>query len=92
MKHMLKIGLLRPGQTVILDNASFHKSERTKKLIESAECKVLFLPPYSPDLNPIEKFWFPIKHAVRKALPTFWPDINSAIDFIFQHSGKPFLG
>ncbi len=62
-----------------------------KELIENAGCKILFLPPYSPDLNPIEHFWFAIKHAVRKALPTFWPDINSTIDFVFQRSGKPFL-
>lgn len=53
--------------------------------------KVLFLPPYLPDLNPIEKFWFAIKHAIKKALPSFWPDINSAIDFVFQYSGNPFL-
>lgn len=86
------IPILKSGQTVILDNASFHKSERTRKLIENVGCKILFLPPYSPDLNPIEKFWFAIKHAIRKALPNFWPDINSTIDFVFQHSGKPFLG
>ena len=48
---------LKPGQVIILNNASFHKSERTKKLIESAKCKLFFLPPYSPELNPIEKFW-----------------------------------
>ncbi|WP_373457553.1 MULTISPECIES: transposase [unclassified Wolbachia] len=60
--------------------------------IESVGCKVLFLPPYSSDLNPIEKFWFAIKHAIKKALPSFWPDINSAIDFVFQYSGNPFLG
>lgn len=48
---------LQPGQYVVMDNASFHKSKRTKELIESAGCKVIFLPPYSPDLNPIEKFW-----------------------------------
>ncbi|WP_410541931.1 transposase [Wolbachia endosymbiont (group A) of Myopa testacea] len=74
------------------DNASFHKSDKTKGLIESVRCKVLFLPPYLSDLNPIEKFWFAIKHAIKKALPSFWPDINSAIDFVFQYSGNPFLG
>ncbi|NSM56356.1 hypothetical protein HET73_01860 [Wolbachia endosymbiont of Atemnus politus] len=52
------IPILKPGQTIVLDNASFHKSERTKELIENAGCKILFLPPYSPDLNPIEHFWF----------------------------------
>ncbi len=73
---------------MILDNASFHKSEKTRKLIENAGCKVLFLPPYSPDLNPIEKLWFAIKHAIRKALQNFWPDINSAIDFVFSTRGN----
>lgn len=38
---------LRPGQTIIMDNASFHKSEKTKQLIESAGCNIIFLPPYS---------------------------------------------
>jgi transposase len=46
---------LKPGQVLIMDNAAFHKSQETKKLIETAGCRVLFLPPYSPDLNPIEK-------------------------------------
>ena len=48
---------LKKGQIIIMDNATFHKSERTKILIESAGCQLLFLPPYSPDFNPIEMFW-----------------------------------
>jgi len=40
-----------------MDNATFHISKLTKKLIEHANCKLVFLPAYSPDLNPIEKFW-----------------------------------
>ena len=40
-----------------MDNASFHKSQKTQELIESVGCRVVFLPPYSPDYNPIEKFW-----------------------------------
>ena len=52
---------LKPGQFVVMDNASFHKSQKTKELIESVGCKVIFLPPYSPDLNPIEKFWANMK-------------------------------
>ncbi|WP_406833331.1 transposase [Wolbachia endosymbiont (group A) of Scambus nigricans] len=43
----------------------------------------MFLPPYSPDLSPIEHFWFAIKHAVRKVLQIFWPNIHDAVDFIF---------
>ena len=49
------IPVLRPGQTVILDNAAIHKSKETKQLIGKAGCELLFLPPYSPDFNPIEK-------------------------------------
>jgi len=52
---------LRPGQVLILDNASFHKSLETKRLIEESGCHLLFLPPYSPDLNPIEKCWANLK-------------------------------
>ena len=52
---------LRPGQVVILDNASFHKSKRTVELIEAARCRVLFQPPSSPELNKIEAMWAYIK-------------------------------
>jgi transposase len=57
---------LSPGQTIILDNATFHKSEKIQKLIEKAQCLLKYLPPYSPDLNEIEHQWFPIKNRVRK--------------------------
>jgi transposase len=56
---------------VILDNASFHKSLKTKELIESVGAHVLFLPPYSPDLNPIENYWALLKLYVRKFNTSF---------------------
>ena len=62
---------LQSGQVLILDNASFHRSEESKKLVEAAGCKLMFLPPYSPDLNPIEKCWANIKTKVRELLPKF---------------------
>ena len=52
---------LEIGQVVIIDNASFHKSHEVKELIEALGCKLLFLPAYSPDLNPIEKYWAVMK-------------------------------
>lgn len=58
---------LRPGMVVIIDNASFHKSKKVVSLIEAAGCRIIFLPPYSPDFNPIEHFWAPVKNAIRKA-------------------------
>jgi hypothetical protein len=58
-KALIKV--LKPGRMVTLSNASFHKSKRTQELIESVGCKFLFLPPYSPVCNPIEKFWAKMK-------------------------------
>ena len=59
---------LKSGQVVIMDNATFHKSEESRKLIEKAGCKILFLPPSLPDLNPIEIFWANFKKVVRSNL------------------------
>ena len=56
---------LKPGQVVILDNATFHKSAKTQHLLASVECQLLFLPPYSPDLNKIEPQWAILKQGVR---------------------------
>jgi transposase len=67
LKQML-IPNLTPGQVLILDNASFHKSAESQRLVENAGCKLLFLPPYSPDLNPIEKYWANMKTKVRELL------------------------
>lgn len=61
---------LTPGQVLILDNASFHKSAATRKLVEEYGCEIIFLPPYSPDLNPIEKYWATMKAKIRELLPT----------------------
>lgn len=59
---------LLPGQVVVMDNASFHKSQKTRELIESAQCTLIFLPPYSPDFNPIEKFWANMKRWIKQQI------------------------
>lgn len=74
---------LKPGQVIILDNASFHKSAKTKELIESAGCKLLYLPPYSPELNPIEKTWANIKFKIKSFLRA-GQDLCSSINCAFQ--------
>ena len=56
---------LRPGQVVVLDNLSVHKAPRVRQLIEAAGCRLLFLPPYSPDLSPIEPAWSKLKTLLR---------------------------
>lgn len=59
---------LTKGKTVIIDNASFHKSEKIKNLMQAAGIKLIYLPPYSPDLNPIEHYWHKIKNSIRKLM------------------------
>jgi transposase len=58
---------LRPAQVVITDNLSAHKTERVRELVEQRGCELLYLPPYSPDLNPIEEAFSKIKGLLRKA-------------------------
>jgi len=55
------------GSVLVLDNARFHQSPTTAKLVRDAGCELMFLPPYSPDLNPIEKAFSKIKHWMRLA-------------------------
>lgn len=76
------VSVLKPGQVVVMDNASFHKSEKTKQLIENAGCELLFLPPYSPDLNPIETFWAHLKAKIRSSVTE--PSLAQAIDQAFS--------
>lgn len=66
VRHVL-LNTLRTGDVVVMDNLSSHKSPETLRLIESAGASVLFLPPYSPDLNPIEKMWGKLKQLLRSA-------------------------
>lgn len=58
---------LKPGETVVMDNLPPHKNPRVRQLIESAGCRLLYLPPYSPDFNPIENLWSKVKSLLRSA-------------------------
>jgi transposase len=58
---------LRPGQVVVMDNLSAHKHPAVRQLIEQAGAELLYLPPYSPDFNPIEPCWAKIKECLRAA-------------------------
>ena len=62
---------VEPGSIIILDNATFHRKSIIPDLALRKNCTVLFLPPYSPDLNPIEKKWAWLKKLLRKILPHF---------------------
>ena len=58
---------LRPGQVVVMDNLSAHKVEGVRQRIEAVGAELLYLPPYSPDFNPIEKCWAKVKQSLRSA-------------------------
>jgi transposase len=62
---------LKKGQVVIWDNASFHKSKKVEKMLENVGCRLIFLPPYSPDLNPIEHFWANFKRWLKNHISTY---------------------
>jgi len=62
---------VEPGSVIVLDNATFHRKTIIPDLALRKNCTVLFLPPYSPDLNPIEKKWAWLKGRLRKVLPLF---------------------
>lgn len=78
LEEML-IPKLQAGQIVILDNATFHKSEKITRLLTLAGCQLCYLPPYSPDLNQIEHYWFPLKNQVRKTEGTI-EDFRARVD------------
>ncbi len=59
---------LDKGTVIVMDNASFHSKKRLFSAAQNAGCKLIFLPPYSPELNPIEKFWAWLKRFLRKFL------------------------
>ena len=58
---------LSPGQVIVMDNLSAHKGERVRELIEGEGCELLYLPPYSPDFNPIEEAFSKVKFFLRKS-------------------------
>ena len=70
---------LQPGDMVIMDNLTPHKSEPTLALIEAVGAKALFLPAYSPDFNPIEKMWSKVKAHLRAAEARTLPALHEAI-------------
>ena len=90
---------LRPGDVVVMDNLSSHKRARTRESIEAAGAAMLFLPPYSPDFNPIEMIFAKAKQLLRslacRSREQLWTMMQSVLDQItasdaancFRHCG-----
>lgn len=75
---------LKAGQIVIWDNARFHKPQELKELLEQAGCRLIFLPAYSPDLNPIEQWWAVLKAKIRRLRKWAQLTIEEALESIFK--------
>ena len=73
---------VKEGSVIILDNAAFHRKSVLPDLAKTHNCEVLFLPPYSPDLNPIEKKWAWLKKMLRNILHNF-DSFDSALQTAF---------
>ena len=77
---------LTPGDVVVMDNLSSHKGPRVRELVEAAGAGVVYLPPYSPDLNPIELAFSKLKHLMRSAAhrtaDALWADVQRMLDLI----------
>ena len=86
---------LQPGHIVILDNLPAHKVDGLRELIESRGAQLLYLPPYSPDFNPIEQAWSKLKQLLRgvnaRALDQLEPAIAQAIAAISPQNAQAFF-
>ena len=82
--EQILVPTLRCGDIFILDNLSCHKDKRALALIEAAGAQVRFLPPYSPDLNPIEKMWSKVKALLRGAKARSQETLFAAIGHALQ--------
>ncbi len=69
---------LQAGDVIVLDNASFHRSQAIEEMVREAGCEVWYLPPYSPDLNQIEHWWFVLKNWMRQR----WEEFDSFRDCV----------
>jgi transposase len=87
---------LREGQIVVMDNLKAHKGERVRELIEAKGCEILFLPPYSPDLNPIEEAFSKIKGILRRigarTREALVEAISEALSMVTTRDARGFFG
>ena len=86
---------LRKGDIVVMDNLSSHKGSKVRNLIEAAGAQLRYLPPYSPDLNPIENAFSKLKALLRKAaertVDSLWTQIGRLLDRFLPDECKNYL-
>lgn len=86
---------LQPGDMVVMDNLSSHKGQRVREMIESAGAMLIYLPPYSPDLNPIELAFSKIKQRLRglacRSVEVLWRSMQSVLDQVTDSDASGFF-
>jgi transposase len=75
---------LHRGDVIVIDNASFHRSQTIDEIVAQAGCEIWYLPPYSPDLNQIEHWWFVLKNWMRQRWNEF-DSFRDCVDAAFKH-------
>ena len=95
LEHFLAPAL-RPGQVVVMDNLSAHKGDRVRDLIEERGCEVVYLPPYSPDLDPIEQAFAKLETLLRRAgartREALIEAMGRALDTVTARDARGFFG
>ena len=76
---------LRPRDLVIVDNLASHKTSAAVAAVERVGAQMIYLPPYSPDLNPIENIFSKLKQLIRGLRPRNWESIVEAVKYALQH-------
>ena len=93
--EQILVPTLRPGDHVIMDNLACHKKPAVRRAIEAAGAGVLFLPPYSPDLNPIEQLFAKLKALLRKkalrTMQALWDELGSIHDCVTPEECRNFI-
>jgi transposase len=93
--EQILVPTLKPGDVVIMDNLGSHKAKTIRRAIRAIGARLLFLPPYSPDLNPIEQVFSKLKHLLRNAqertLEDSWKRIGQLLDLFSPDECKNYI-
>jgi transposase len=93
--EQILVPTLSPGDMVVMDNLSSHKGVRVQQLIQAADARLLYLPPYSPDLNPIEPAFSKLKQLLRsiahRTVDALWADVQRILDQISASDARGFF-
>jgi transposase len=80
---------LQPGNVIVIDNASFHHGQAIEEMVAQAGCELWYLPPYSPELNKIERWWFVLKNWMRQRWDEF-DCFRDCVDAAFKNCPNVF--